>query len=99
MTALWQKLTSAGVELQCLTFAASGWARPILYKEIAVLDRFALRSLEPAEADGQDLHVFYLPRLASLLAGMRPLAMLLPEREARSWLEALDRVSDAILTV
>jgi hypothetical protein len=96
---LWQQIASAGVDLQCLTLTASSWVRPILYREIAVLDRFALRSIEPAESAGHDLHVFFLPRLASILADLRPLSMFLPDPDALAWLEILDRVDNTILTV
>lgn len=94
---LWQQIALAGVDLQCLSFTSSRWVRPILYREIAVLDRFALRSIEPAEAAGQDLHIFYLPRLAAILADLRPLANFLPDRDGMAWLKILDRLAAAIL--
>lgn len=91
---LWQQIALAGVDLQCLSFTSSSWIRSTLYREIAVLDRFALRSIEPAESAGQDLRIFYLPRLATILTDLRPLANFLPDRDNREWLETLDRLAE-----
>lgn len=94
---LWQQVTQGCARLECLALTAPAWGRTILFREIKVLDRFALHILEPAESDGQDIRAYFLHRIADLLRELRPLAALLRRSEIGDWSDTIDQLQDAIL--
>lgn len=52
---IWQKITDACVRLECLAFSGPDWGRPILYRNIAAVERFALHVVEPSESEGPEI--------------------------------------------
>lgn len=96
---LWQQIAQGCARLECLALTAPGWGRAILFREIKVLDRFALHILEPFESSGEEIRAFFLHRIADLLRELRPLAALLRRSEMGDWSTTIDQLQDAILTV
>lgn len=95
----WLEIYNTAAHLECLALTAPVWGRAILFREIKVLDRFALHIIEPIESDGHKIPSFCCARFASILADLRPLAALIRPGEVDSWSSTIDHIQDAILTV
>lgn len=96
---IWQKIAGVCAHLECLAFTAPAWGRPILYREIASLERFALHIMEPAEADGPEIPAFFLRRAAEMMADLHPLAALLRRAEAGDWMDTIEQLQNFVVEV